>query len=72
MRNGQLENTAQSCEYLFGSNDFFWGVWEDKTLFLRISCKRGLNALMFLKLEIDGIMLNIRWDLPTDINTKYM
>lgn len=55
---------------LYSSNGFLWGVLGDKTLF-KISCNRGLNALMFLKLETDGIMFNIDWDVPPDVSTKY-
>jgi len=58
--------------YLFGSNDFLWVVLEDKVLFLRVSGKRDSNALMFPKLQIDGLMFNIDWELIPDISTKYM
>lgn len=41
---------------LFGSQDFFWGVIEDKVLFVRWDWfQEGLlNALIFLNLELDG------------------
>lgn len=58
--------------YLFGSNNFLWVVLEDKVLFLRASGERDLNALMFPKLQIGGLMLNIDWELIPDVSTKYM
>lgn len=57
--------------YLFGSNNFLWVVLEDKVLFPRASGERDLNALMFPKLQIDGLMLNSDWELIPDISTKY-
>ena len=55
---------------LFGSKDFPWEVMEDKTLFLMWVCKDS-DALIFLKLKLDGFMFNIAWDLTPDMGTGY-
>ena len=55
---------------LFGSKDFPWEVMEDKILFLMWVYKDS-NALIFLKLELDGFVFNIDWDLTPDIGTGY-
>lgn len=55
---------------LFGSKDFPWEVMEDKILFLMWVYKDS-NALIFLKLELDGFVFNIDWDLTPDIDTGY-
>jgi len=55
---------------LFGSKDFPWEVMEDKILFLMWICKDS-DALIFLKLKLDGFMFNIAWDLTPDMGTGY-
>lgn len=69
MGNGQLENVFGVTMRLFGSQDFFWGVTEDKVLFVRWDWfQEGLlNALIFLNLELDGQMFNMNWHLTPDM-----
>ena len=43
---------------------------EDKILFLMWVYKDS-NALIFIKLELDGFVFNIDWDLTPDIGTGY-